>query len=707
MIARKLVLFASCVTVGTVISTAPSLADRPMFNRFEDGKSPTVFGDVFRPFRQSTPPEEVFVEESGGATVRATPLPPEARVALRRTKLKKPDGLDAAAEAIFADLSTAGDNPVRVRKSHLKPVLAFYAERNYAPMWTGDYGLSLRARRALKVLATADEDGLRAVDFLPASLTGFDDDGTGQAASPAARARLDLEMTASVLEYARVISAGAVDPFRISDSHDLKVEEEKPGDILARLAVSVRPDSYLLSLHSQIPQYAAMKDALARYREMEKNRSDTEVPPGAVLRPGTSDPRVPLLRRRLAELGHLSVPERTDDSAPEATGAIVSESASDGTTVAAAPEKAADGAIPVTVVAEISPPATAASGETANSDASADNETEAMQDTASVSASGESDETAQAVPAVGDDVYGPELADAIRAFQKQADLGVDGVVGPRTLAALNGRSVESQIARVKLNLERLRWLPRSLADRHVFVNQAFFQAWIMDDGRKVYRTDVIVGKPNYQTAVFMDEMETVIFNPYWHVPRSIAANEMLPHLRVDPTYLARQGYEVVDVRGQITDSTRIDWTQYNQETLPYDIRQPPGPRNALGRVKFLFPNRHAIYMHDTPARSLFSRTVRAFSHGCIRVGTPIKFARAILGVEGWSAEEVDRAIASSERQEVTLKRKVPVYIGYYTAWPDDDGTMKFRNDIYSRDRVLTQAFEQNRRVYPTRDIALN
>lgn len=693
MIARKLVLFASCLTVGTVISAAPSLADRPMFNRFEDGKSPTVFGDVFRPFRQSTPPEEVFVEESGGATVRATPLPPEARVALRRTKLKKPEGLDTAAEAIFADLSTAGDNPVRVRKSHLKPVLAFYAERNYAPLWTGEYGLSMRARRALKVLATADEDGLRAADFLPASLTGFDDDGTGQAASPAALARLDLEMTASVLEYARVITAGAVDPFRISDSHDLKVEEEKPGDILARLSVSVRPDSYLLSLHSQIPQYAAMKTALARYREMDRNRSATEIPPGAVLRPGETDPRVPLLRRRLAELGHLSVPEQTDAAAPEATGAIVNEGASESTSASTAPEKAADGAIPVTVVAEIS--------------TAENNEADDMQDTASVSTTGASDGNSPTVPSAQDDVYGTELADAIRAFQKQAGLGVDGVVGPRTLAALNGRSVESQIARVKLNLERLRWLPRSLADRHVFVNQAFFQAWLMDDGRKVYRTDVIVGKPNYQTAVFMDEMETVIFNPYWHVPRSIAANEMLPHLRVDPTYLARQGYEVVDVRGQITDSTRVDWSQYNQETLPFDIRQPPGPRNALGRVKFLFPNRHAIYMHDTPARSLFSRTVRAFSHGCIRVGTPVKFARAILGVEGWSAEEVDRAIASSERQEVTLKRKVPVYIGYYTAWPSDDGSMKFRNDIYSRDRVLTQAFEQNRRVYPTRDIALN
>ena len=294
----------------------------------------------------------------------------------------------------------------------------------------------------------------------------------------------------------------------------------------------------------------------------------------------------------------------------------------------------------------------------------------------------------QALEASGD----PEKLDAdlsiqLRLFQKAAGIKVTGLVGPQTIAALNNPMAERNVARVLNNMERLRWLPRTLAARHVFVNQAAYEVRVMNGGTAEWTSRVIVGKPNTQTVVFNDEMETVVFNPSWGVPPSIIANEYLPKLRRDPGYLDRIGFKVVDAKGKTIRSSAVNWSAYGSK-VPFGIQQPPGGKNALGEVKFLFPNSHNIYMHDTPTRNLFAEDVRAFSHGCVRVQNPRDFASVLLG---WSREEVDSHIETPGSETVRLKTRIPVYITYFTAWPDETGKIQYFNDIYARDKTMENA----------------
>jgi L,D-transpeptidase YcbB len=285
------------------------------------------------------------------------------------------------------------------------------------------------------------------------------------------------------------------------------------------------------------------------------------------------------------------------------------------------------------------------------------------------------------------DYLDPELVNALRKFQQHNELKVTGALDNQTIRALNGRTGKRDEARLILNMERLRWLPDNLGERHVFVNQAAFELTVNEGGREVWRTNVIVGRTDMQTAVFHDEMEKVVFNPAWGVPPSIMTNEMLPILRRDPSYLDRIGFTVVNQRGRRVKSSSIRWSSYG-DRVPFSVMQPPGSDNALGEIKFLFPNSHDIYMHDTPSRRLFSRPVRAFSHGCVRVENPRRLAEIVLG---WSGERVDKAIASRRSQAVGLKDKLSVHLAYFTAWPDAAGKVVYFRDVYGRDRAMEQA----------------
>jgi L,D-transpeptidase YcbB len=182
-------------------------------------------------------------------------------------------------------------------------------------------------------------------------------------------------------------------------------------------------------------------------------------------------------------------------------------------------------------------------------------------------------------------------------------------------------------------------------------------------------------------------METVVLNPYWNVPKSIVSHEMLPRLSEDPYYLDDNGYEVLDAQGQHISSAAVDWWSYG-DVIPFDVRQPPGNENALGRIKFLFPNSHDIYMHDTPAKKLFAKATRAFSHGCIRVEDPRKLAEYVLG---WDRSRIDEAIASGQNADVKLTTPLPVHLNYFTAWPDANGNIAYFTDIYKRDARLEKA----------------
>ena len=244
--------------------------------------------------------------------------------------------------------------------------------------------------------------------------------------------------------------------------------------------------------------------------------------------------------------------------------------------------------------------------------------------------------TAKGVPTLDE-----QLSKALKAFQANHGIKQTGAIDKATVAALNSRPERDDAEKLVLNMERMRWLPRDLGERHVLVNQAAFELRLIDGGDITWSTKVIVGTPATQTAVFSDEMETVVINPYWGVPQSIIRHEMMPRLARDRRYLDRNGYEVVNERGRVVSSRSVNWWAYKR-VIPFGVRQPPGDGNALGRVKFLFPNSHDIYMHDTPTKELFAEPVRAFSHGCVRVENPREFAQYVLDWERKRIDEADR-----------------------------------------------------------------
>ena len=288
-------------------------------------------------------------------------------------------------------------------------------------------------------------------------------------------------------------------------------------------------------------------------------------------------------------------------------------------------------------------------------------------------------------------VYDDDLVDAVKAFQARHGLDVDGVVGRATIVALNV-PVEARIQEIIVAMERWRWLPEDLGRDHVMVNIAGFELKRVRDGAVEERMAVVVGKPYSRTPVFSDAIRYAEFNPYWNVPPSIALKEELPKLRQNAGARAAAGFEAV--RGdQVLPLTAVDWSRYGPGNFPFQLRQRPGPGNALGRVKFMFPNRFNVYLHDTPSRTLFGRSERAFSHGCIRLSRPIEFAAEVLAsVPCWDRGKIDGVVASKQRTVVNLARPLPIHITYFTAWVDR-GIPQFRSDIYEQDEKLVAALK--------------
>lgn len=280
-----------------------------------------------------------------------------------------------------------------------------------------------------------------------------------------------------------------------------------------------------------------------------------------------------------------------------------------------------------------------------------------------------------------------ELSAALKKFQKSVKLRQTGILDLATVKNLNRDTSQRDIQRLVYNMERVRWLPKNLGKRFVLVNQPAFAVQVMDRGDEVWHSNVIVGKPLNQTSAFHDEIEMVVFNPSWGVPQSIIVNEYLGKLRRDPGYLDRQGFKVIAPNGKIVRSSSINWAAYGSRP-PFGVQQPPGKGNALGELKFLFPNSHDIYMHDTPTKNLFAESTRTFSHGCIRVENPREFAEVLLG---WNRQKIDAETDSLRSQTVALSQKIPVHITYFTAWPDSSGKMNYFNDVYERDEAMEKA----------------
>lgn len=298
--------------------------------------------------------------------------------------------------------------------------------------------------------------------------------------------------------------------------------------------------------------------------------------------------------------------------------------------------------------------------------------------------------------AMQDPAYFDEgVEQAVRRFQRRHGLELDGQLNPATRAELNV-SADRRVEQLQLNLERWRWLPKELGRRRIVVNIAAYELEVVDDEEIVLTMRVVVGRPYRRTPVFSDTVRYIVLNPYWHVPRKIAVQDILPKIQRDPTYLERFQVRVFEGWGggaQQIDPATVDWSAVTAATFPYRLHQEPGPRNALGRIKFMFPNRYDVYLHDTPARELFEETQRDFSSGCIRVEKPIDLAELLLQKNGrdWKRPGLLLALEDSAERTVYLQRPMPIHLLYWTAWADPDGTMQFRSDIHGLDAPLAAA----------------
>lgn len=294
-------------------------------------------------------------------------------------------------------------------------------------------------------------------------------------------------------------------------------------------------------------------------------------------------------------------------------------------------------------------------------------------------------------PEKNPEFFDTALADTLQAAQRRFGLNADAILGPVTRRALN-RTLAERIEQVQLNMDRWRWLPDDPGERYILVNLARFRLDLIENGESVMTQKVIVGKPYLSTPAFAGEMTYLVFNPYWEIPPNLGRRSVVPRQLENPDYFEKAGIEILS---GWNNPERIPVNQANlrahqQKRENYRLRQAPGPKNALGNVKFMFPNKFNVYLHDTPDRELFDHNVRTFSSGCVRVEKPLDLAQRILAEDGMPPAEVASRFNGAPDQTIALDNPVPVYLGYWTAWVDDAGRLVFADDVYGRDEELLE-----------------
>ncbi len=462
------------------------------------------------------------------------------------------------------------------------PVEAFYAARNYAPMWVENGAQNARGKAAATYLAGVSADGLDPGDYPVPSFANAD---------AGALAESELKLTATVLTYARHAQIGRVHYSRVSADIVYDLVAPEPGAVLGKLADAKDTAATLDSFNPPHAGYKALKAKLAEVRGRTGEPGRIRISSGKTLKLGMEDPRVPLLRERLG-----------------------------------------------------------IAGDNANT------------------------------------IYDKVLSEAVKTFQGQRDLAPTGALNNSTVDALNGPRRDRDADVIIANMERWRWLPRDLGRAYVMVNIPDYTLKVMDHGAMVWTTRIVAGQPGEKATPLLSEtMKYITVNPTWNVPPSIINNEYLPALAQDPTALDRIGLKL----------------EHNRDGSVH-IYQPPGDGNALGRIRFNFPNKFLVYQHDTPDKHLFAKDKRAFSHGCMRVQFPDKYAELLLSIsnpkDGYTIEKIHRMYGADER-DIRLTTPIPVHLTYQTAFVDDAGHLVIREDVYGRDARLLAALKgEDRRV---------
>ena len=289
------------------------------------------------------------------------------------------------------------------------------------------------------------------------------------------------------------------------------------------------------------------------------------------------------------------------------------------------------------------------------------------------------------------DTYDAPLVEAMKRFQSRFGLFDDGIITQTVLDVMNV-PVSDRIRQIEVNLERRRWIKDDPGRYYFLINVADQTLQVIRDNQVIHWARLVVGKPYSSTPVFSEKMRYVVLNPYWNVPPSIANHEYLPKLKKNPGALQRESIRVFSGSGgnaREVSPYSVDWAKLTR--ISYSLRQDPGAKNALGRAKFMFPNRFNVYLHDTPAKNLFARDLRVFSHGCMRVEYPLDLAALLLKDQGWTREKIDAQVASGKQRVINLAKPIPVHVIYVTAWSDRTGAVAFRRDVYGRDKRLIEA----------------
>jgi murein L,D-transpeptidase YcbB/YkuD len=303
-------------------------------------------------------------------------------------------------------------------------------------------------------------------------------------------------------------------------------------------------------------------------------------------------------------------------------------------------------------------------------------------------------------PVADPTLFEARLEAGVKGFQERHGLAPDGKVGRRTLAALN-QPVSARIRQIRVNMERARWVQRDLPEDYLLIDIAGFRASLVRGGKEVWHSRAQVGRPYRETPVFRSDLTYLELNPTWTVPPTVLQEDILPAARKNPDYLRSRNIRILDRRGVSLDPGAIDWSTVMPRSFPHLLRQDPGPNNALGRIKFMFPNAHSVYLHDTPSKSLFERPQRAFSSGCIRIEDPLTLAELALDDPEWDRARITRAIDTGRTRILPLTRPLPVLLLYWTAEVGEDGRVYFREDLYQRDAKLLQALNESPRVAET------
>ncbi len=506
-------------------------------------------------------------------------------------------------------LLAVGEEPVLAART----VAHFYEKRGYAPAWTTPREPLSVADSLVAAIRSCRLEGLRPSDYhldaIRTALCDLREAGTaGDSLDPGAVVDLELLMTDAFLLIASHYLSGRLD----SESIDPEWFAARRGaDFTAVLEGALDQGTVRASLGSLLPpdaDYARLREALERYREIAAAGGWPSVPPGEALKLEAEGERVAVLRERLVTTGDLN-----DGYGPNST------------------------------------------------------------------------------------VFDSGVDLAVRAFQRRHGLEVDGVVGAATLSALNV-SAEGRVRQLVVNLERWRWLPQETGDTHIIVNIADFSLRSVTPDREPLAMRIIVGRDYRRTPVFSGAITYLVLNPRWEVPHSIAVNDILSQVRKDPGYFERMGMRVFVGWGgdeREVDPATVDWSSVYPGQFAYRFQQRPGPQNALGRVKFMFPNRFNVYLHDTPSRGLFAKAERAFSSGCIRVEEPLDLAERLLAPNPhWTREAIQSALEEGVEKTVWLPSLVRVHILYWTAWVGEDGVVQFRRDIYGRDAAVAEALTE-------------